>query len=141
MDAPFEPSAVFVMEDLAGYNLSWSPFTGNRFAVAAAQYYGIVGNGRCYVLDMLPNGMVGVVKFFDTKDGLFDVAWSEENENQLVTCSGDGSLRLWDLAHPRPIMAYVEHTAEVYGVDWDLQGKVRFFFFIICLFRPFFGCF
>ncbi len=96
----------------------------NRIAVAASQYYGIVGNGRVYVLDLLPDGMVGCVKFFDTKDGLFDVAWSEENENQFVTCSGDGSLRLWDVAHPRPLMAFLEHTAEVYGVDWDLQGKV-----------------
>lgn len=33
---------------------------------------------------------------FDTQDGLFDVAWSEANENQLVTASGDGSLKLWD---------------------------------------------
>ena len=85
----------------------------NRIAVAASQYYGIVGNGRVYVLDLLPDGMVGCVKFFDTKDGLFDVAWSEENENQFVTCSGDGSLRLWDVAHPRPLMAFLEHTAEV----------------------------
>lgn len=34
---------------------------------------------------------------FDTQDGLFDVAWSEIHENQLVTASGDGSLRLWDI--------------------------------------------
>jgi WD40 repeat protein len=33
---------------------------------------------------------------FDTQDGLFDVCWSEVNENQLVTASGDGSIKLWD---------------------------------------------
>ena len=34
---------------------------------------------------------------YDTQDGLYDVAWSEIHENQLVTASGDGSLRLWDV--------------------------------------------
>lgn len=35
---------------------------------------------------------------FDTQDGLFDVAWSEVHENQLATASGDGSIKLWDMA-------------------------------------------
>lgn len=34
---------------------------------------------------------------FDTQDGLYDVAWSEVHENQLVTASGDGSVKLWDV--------------------------------------------
>lgn len=34
---------------------------------------------------------------YDTQDGLYDVAWSEVHENQLVTASGDGSIRLWDI--------------------------------------------
>jgi hypothetical protein len=34
---------------------------------------------------------------FDTQDGLYDVAWSEIHENQLVTGSGDGSIKLWDM--------------------------------------------
>ena len=37
---------------------------------------------------------------FDTQDGLYDVAWSEVNENQLVTASGDGALRLFDIKIP-----------------------------------------
>lgn len=34
---------------------------------------------------------------FDTQDGLYDLAWSEVHENQLVTASGDGSVKLWDV--------------------------------------------
>ena len=34
---------------------------------------------------------------FDTQDGLYDVAWSEIHENQLVSASGDGSVKLWDV--------------------------------------------
>lgn len=39
--------------------------------------------------------IIGLLSY-DTQDGLFDVAWSEVNENQLVTSSGDGSIKLWD---------------------------------------------
>lgn len=34
---------------------------------------------------------------FDTQDGLYDCAWSEVHENQLVTASGDGSVKLFDI--------------------------------------------
>ncbi len=34
---------------------------------------------------------------YDTQDGLYDVAWSEVHENQLVTASGDGTIKLWDV--------------------------------------------
>lgn len=51
---------------------------------------------------------------FDWNDGLFDVTWSENNEHILVTCSGDGSLQLWDTAKATgPLQVYKEHTQEV----------------------------
>lgn len=34
---------------------------------------------------------------FETQDGLYDVAWSEIHENQIVSASADGSLKLWDV--------------------------------------------
>ena len=46
MALPPDPSFGFVMEDFSGYSLAWSPFVPNRLAVAASQYYGIVGNGE-----------------------------------------------------------------------------------------------
>ena len=42
---------------------------------------------------------------FDTQDGLYDVAWSELNENQLVAASGDGALRLFDVKFPVQLVA------------------------------------
>lgn len=51
---------------------------------------------------------------FDWNDGLFDVTWSENNENVLITCSGDGSLQIWDMAKTKgPLQVYKEHTLEV----------------------------
>jgi peroxin-7 len=34
---------------------------------------------------------------YETQDALYDIAWSEVHENQLVTASGDGSIKLWDI--------------------------------------------
>jgi WD40 repeat protein len=60
---------------------------------------------------------------FYTKDGLYDCAWSEENEFHLVSVSGDGSIKLWDVTNKegRPLRAWQEHNLEVSGVDWNLQ--------------------
>lgn len=35
---------------------------------------------------------------YDTQDGLYGVAWSELNDNHIASASGDGSIKLWDLA-------------------------------------------
>ena len=90
-----------------GYAIKFSPFEEGRVAVATAQNFGIIGNGRQYVLQvglssvtssltfcipmshqlliqlledfamqMTPNGLVEVAEF-DTKDGIYDCAWSE----------------------------------------------------------------
>ncbi|KAL3690420.1 hypothetical protein R1sor_016729 [Riccia sorocarpa] len=104
-----------------GYAVRFSPFVENRLAVATAQNFGIIGNGRQYVLELTPNGIVDVVGF-DTADGLYDCTWSEDNENILVSASGDGSLKVWDVAAPpmaNPIRSLEEHTHEVYSVDWN----------------------
>jgi peroxin-7 len=38
---------------------------------------------------------------YDWNDGLFDVTWAENNENVLVTASGDGGVVVWDTSQPR----------------------------------------
>jgi hypothetical protein len=79
-----------------GYAVQYSPFFDSRLACAASANFGLVGNGRLYVLGLTPTGIV-VEKWFDTQDGLFDCAWSEIHENQIVTATGDGSIKLFDI--------------------------------------------
>ena len=44
-----------------GYNgcaVKYSPFFDNRLAVASSSNFGLVGNGRLYILELTPNGIV-----------------------------------------------------------------------------------
>ncbi|KAL4246355.1 WD repeat peroxin-7 family protein [Abortiporus biennis] len=110
----------------AHYGLAWSPFHNTRLAVASAANYGLVGNGRLHLTSVGPAG-INLDKQYDTQDGLYDVAWSEIHENQIVTASGDGSLKLWDvMLNDLPIRAWQEHTREVFSVDWSNIHKELF---------------
>jgi len=40
-----------------GYAVKYSPFFDNRICVAASANFGLVGNGRIYVLGLTPNGI------------------------------------------------------------------------------------
>ena len=56
-------------------------------------------------------------------DGQYDVAWSEMNDNQLVSTCGDGSVKLWDLQSPGfPLMSWEEHQAEVAALQQELTA-------------------
>ena len=89
------PMFSFRTEGFNGYSIKYSPFHDSRLAVAASANFGLVGNGRVYVLGLTAEGIIAE-KTFDTQDGLFDLAWSEVHENQLVVASGDGSVKLFD---------------------------------------------
>lgn len=113
-------------EGFNGYSLQFNPFFEHRIAIATSSNYGLVGNGRLWLLGDSPQGLI-VEKVFDTQDGLFDLAWSEINENQVVTGSGDGSIKLWDATlNDYPIMNWHEHEREVFGVSWNLIKKDLF---------------
>ena len=67
------------------------------------------------IAQITPNGLREVA-VFDTTDGLYDCAWSEDNENILVSASGDGSIKVWDLQAPptaNPLRSFEEHSREV----------------------------
>ena len=73
------------------YSVKYSPFFDSRLAVSAGANFGLVGNGRLFILNLTANGIV-CEKFFETQDCLFDLTWSEQHENQLLTAGGDGSI-------------------------------------------------
>ncbi|KAG2011828.1 peroxin 7 [Coprinopsis cinerea AmutBmut pab1-1] len=127
---PMNPSTVQT-PGFAHYAVAWSPFHTNRVALASAANFGLVGNGRLHLVSANPGPsglpILGIDKFYETQDGLYDVAWSEIHENQLVTASGDGSIRLWDvMIKDLPIRAWQEHTREVFSVDWSNIKKDTF---------------
>ncbi|KAJ3102715.1 hypothetical protein HDU97_000328 [Phlyctochytrium planicorne] len=120
--------AVFLgmTEGFNGYALEFSPFFENKIAVFSAANFGIAGNGRLWVLNVEPTGIV-VERVYDTQDGVFDGAWSEVHENQLVTATGDGSVKLWDLSLADfPVRNWQEHSREVFSVSWNLRKKDTF---------------
>lgn len=113
-----------------GYACEFSPFDEKKLAVSTAQHFGVVGNGRQHIFDVTAGG-IRELCHFDTRDAIYDCCWSEQNENQLVGCCGDGSVKLWDIPTSmkhggRPIAAWKEHTAECQGVDWNLVSKDTF---------------
>ncbi|SPO32640.1 related to PEX7 - peroxisomal import protein, peroxin [Ustilago trichophora] len=132
MNPPSPPLARVRTPGFAGYGLAWSPFFDRRLAVASSANYGLVGNGRLHILSLAPNSTplnpnLVVEKVFDTQDGLYDLAFSEAHENQLVTASGDGSIKLWDCAlQDHPIRNWAEHNREVFCVDWNNINKDLF---------------
>ncbi|KAF5379287.1 hypothetical protein D9757_007608 [Collybiopsis confluens] len=117
------PPAVLQTPGFAHYSLAWSPFYNTRLALASSANFGLVGNGRLHIVSLVP-GPAGPTlkldKHFESQDGLYDVAWSEAHENHLVTASGDGSIRMWDIMLDNlAIAAWQEHTKEVFSVDWS----------------------
>lgn len=110
-----------------GYACKYSPFYDNKLAVATSANYGLVGNGRLYILSITNDGRMVQDAAFDTQDGLFDTAWSELHENQILTCSGDGSISLFDITLPQfPIKRFHEHQREVFSVYWNMVDKSMF---------------
>ncbi|KAF8329335.1 WD40 repeat-like protein [Cantharellus anzutake] len=123
----------------AHYNVAWSPFHAHLLALASSANYGLIGNGRAHLCSLsgAPAPIVPAAgadgrelrldKFYKTQDGLYDLAWSEIHENQLVTASGDGSLKLWDIMlNDLPIRAWHEHSREAFSVDWSNIDKTIF---------------
>ncbi|KAJ9667780.1 peroxisomal targeting signal 2 receptor [Coniosporium apollinis] len=116
----------FRTQGFNGYSVKYSPFFDSRIAVAASANFGLVGNGRLYILGLTPNGVVAE-KWFDTQDSLYDLAWSEAHESQVLCASGDGSIKLFDLnLSDFPIASWSEHAREVFSVHWNLLTKTTF---------------
>ncbi|KFA71964.1 hypothetical protein S40288_06226 [Stachybotrys chartarum IBT 40288] len=120
------PMLEFRTQGYNPYAVKYSPYYDSRIAVATSANFGIVGNGRVFVLGLTPQG-IQVEKTFDTNDALYDLAWSEINENQTVVACGDGSLKLFDLGvNEFPVMNFHEHKREAFSVCWNPGTKDTF---------------
>ena len=64
---------------------------------------------------------------FETQDALYDLAWSEQHENQVAVACGDGAIKLFDIGLDQfPVQSWQEHNREVYGINWNLVTKDTF---------------
>lgn len=65
---------------------------------------------------------------YNTPDALYDVAWAENCETQLLTACGDGSVKLFDTKSQGedPVSEWNEHGREVYSVAYNLITKDTF---------------
>lgn len=65
---------------------------------------------------------------YPTQDALFDLTYSESHSEHILTSSGDGSLRLYDVSRgPEfPIAVFHEHAREAYSCCWNLVSKATF---------------
>lgn len=109
-----------------GFGVKFSPFVDSRLAVATGQNFGLVGNGRLQVLTLTPAG-IQLEKFFQTQDSLYDLAFSEANENHIYTASGDGTIKLFDTSlNDFPVKQWHEHGRDVLSVHYNLVTKTTF---------------
>lgn len=115
------------MPGYSGYGVQYSPFFDNKLAVVSGSNFGLVGNGKLFILEITPQGKVQEVNSFLTQDCLFDLAWNELHESQVIVAQGDGSLRLFDTKLAQyPIAIFKEHQKEVFCCNWNLLSKNTF---------------
>lgn len=58
---------------------------------------------------------------------MYDLAWSERHENQIVVANGDGTVKLYDINVDKyPVAMWKAHGREVYCVHWNLTSKDTF---------------
>lgn len=120
------PAFAYVTEGFNGYAVKYSPFFDTRVAVASAANYGLVGNGRLYILNLGPGG-IRAEKWYDTQDAIYDTAWSEIHGDQIIAACGDGSVKLFDLnVNEFPVAEWKGHNREVFGLTWNLVTKDTF---------------
>lgn len=56
-----------------GYSVQFAPFAYNCLAVASSQYYGSVGGGTVFILQVTDDGSLIQSHAIEWSDGLFDV--------------------------------------------------------------------
>jgi len=118
----------FCLDDCHGYSVKFSPFLDRRIACTASQNYGLSGSGFVFILDLAPENQLVLSTRMQWSDGLFDLVFTEDHPDVLVTASGDGGVQLWNINNPQaPVQVWKEHNKEVCCLDWNQTRQQQTF--------------
>jgi peroxin-7 len=78
----------FRTQGFNGCAVKYSPFFDNRLAVASAANFGLVGNGRLFILELTPNGIVPVKTYVGYESRL-DSPRSTNVQADIFICDPD----------------------------------------------------
>lgn len=96
-----------------------SPFDGRILAIAASQNFGLKGSGRLYLVQLsAPHQEARLIRHYDFRDGIFDVAWSEVDRETLVVGGGDGKVYRVGMATGKTETCSIAHSKEISSLDW-----------------------
>ena len=113
-------ASVLPLPTLHHFSIKSSNTEPNRAALASGENYGLKGSGFLTLLETYPN--LQAIKQYTWNDVLFDVTWSEQWSDVIVTVSGDGSFQVWDISlqSMAPTFVIKAHTLESCCVEWDV---------------------
>jgi peroxin-7 len=53
----------------------------------------------------------------------YNAVWNTQNNNLVASCSGDGTVKIWDLNTARSITTIPAHSNEVLALDWNKYNQ------------------
>ena len=106
--------------DFQGYSCKFSPFLDNIIGCCFNQYYGIIGNGKLSIFSFTESEIM-LKKEYKTNEAIFDISFSEIYKNYIISCQGDGTIKLWDFSNNNnlPLFSIKQHEKEIWNINWS----------------------
>ena len=106
--------------DFQGYSCKFSPFLNNIIGCCFNQYYGIIGNGKLSIFSFTESEIM-LKKEYKTNEAIFDISFSEIYKNYIISCQGDGTIKLWDFLNNNnlPLFSIKQHEKEIWNINWS----------------------
>ena len=106
--------------DFQGYSCKFSPFLNNIIGCCFNQYYGIIGNGKLSIFSFTESEIL-LKKEYKTNEAIFDISFSEIYKNYIISCQGDGTIKLWDFSNNNnlPLFSIKQHEKEIWNINWS----------------------
>lgn len=106
--------------DFQGYSCKFSPFLDNIIGCCFNQYYGIIGNGKLSIFSFTESEII-LKKEYKTNEAIFDISFSEIYKNYIISCQGDGTIKLWDFSNNNnlPLFSIKQHEKEIWNINWS----------------------